>query len=164
MTRLYNRESGTICWHSTKAKQVTFRYLVLELQGNVIGFACLVFVRSSSWSDAVDIQHLPQMVDLLVAPTHRSQGLGTHFIHQLEQIAMGQGQTKLYVEVDPILNPRAHRLYLRLGYQALQSEPYLKHWEFTDSAGGVHAGDDWIIDLVKNLGVRLAAQRSSNCE
>ena len=133
------------------AQQPTFRYLVVEVQNQVIGFGCLVFARPSSWSDSVDIDHLPQMVDLLIAPIHRGQGRGTYLIQKLEQIALGQGETNMYVAVDPIDNPRAHKLYHRLGYQALQNEPYLKHWEFTDSSGVVHAGDDWIIDLVKNL-------------
>ena len=133
------------------AQQPTFRYVVLALQKKVIGFGCLVFVRPSSWSDAADTHHLPQIVDLLVAPSQRGRGRGTFLIQQLEQLATDQGQTKLYVTVDPIHNPRAQQLYQRLGYQALQSAPYLKHWEFIDSAGMVHAGDDWIIDLVKEL-------------
>ena len=91
------------------------------------------------------------MVDLFIAPAHRSKGLGTHLIHQLEKITARHGQTELYVAVDPIHNPLAAALYRRLGYQALQSEPYMKHWAFTDSSGVVHMGDDWIIDLVKKL-------------
>lgn len=39
----------------------SFRYLVLERVSNVIGFACLVFVRPSGWSDANDTAHLPQI-------------------------------------------------------------------------------------------------------
>jgi len=53
--------------------------------------------------------------------------------------------------VDPLNNPRAHALYRRLGYRQLQTEPYLKHWEFADSDGNLHAGDDWTVDMAKPL-------------
>ena len=134
------------------AQKATFRYLVMLDDENVIGFACLVYQRPSYWSDANDEKYLPQIVDLQIEETHRGHGYGSEFVCQIEKIAAETRSKQLYVAVDPINNPRAHALYLRLGYQAVQSKPYRKFWRFTDSRGHLHSGEDWIIDLVKDLG------------
>ena len=133
------------------AKLFAFRYLVLEEDANLIGFACLVFTRPESWSDAGDTRHLPQIVDLQIEPQLRGKGYGTYLISELEQLVIQQGYNEIYLAVDPINNLRAYSLYQRLGYQQLQKEPYLKHWEFIDSGGVLHRGDDWIVDMVKRL-------------
>ncbi|MFH1086283.1 MAG: GNAT family N-acetyltransferase [Chloroflexota bacterium] len=133
------------------AQSPTFRYLVLERAGDVIGFACLVYARPSYWSDAHDVTHLPQIVDVRVAPTLRGRGYGSYLILAAEQLAARKGCVCIYVAVDPLHNPRAQALYRRLGYAPLQSEPYLKHWEFVDSGGQRHVGDDWLLDMVKPL-------------
>ncbi len=128
-----------------------FRYLVLVKEGTAIGFACLVFVRPPTWSDAGDTAHLPQIVDLLVAPEHRRRGYGSFFIRGMETIAKGSGNDSLYISVDFPANPEAHALYLRLGYRQIQPEPYLKHWHFTDSGGEHHQGDEMVVDMVRSL-------------
>jgi GNAT superfamily N-acetyltransferase len=128
-----------------------FRYLVLLRDQEVIGFALLVFRRPASWSDANDTQHLPQIVDLQVAESQRGQGYGSAFVRALEGEAARAGYQQLYLAVGPADNPRAYALYQRLGYQQLQPQPYLKAWEFTDSGGDRHRGEDWIVDMVKPL-------------
>jgi hypothetical protein len=60
----------------------------------------------------------------------------------------------MHVAVDPVENPRAYQLYLRLGYQPLQQEPYRSRWQFTDSDGDVHHGEDFQIDLRKSMSNR----------
>jgi len=133
------------------AEKAGFRYLVLVVDESVIGFACLASRRPSYWSDANDQQHLPQIVDLQVEESHRGRGYGSEFIRLVERIATEAGNTCLYLSVDPLTNPRAHALYLRLGYRPEQSKPYRKAWQFTDSLGNIHGGEDWIVDLVKQL-------------
>jgi GNAT superfamily N-acetyltransferase len=128
-----------------------FRYLVLLMDEKIIGFACLVFVRPAHWSDADDEQHLPQIVDLKVSESFRGRGYGSEFIGAIERIAAEVGYKQLYIGVEPLTNPRAYALYQRIGYQQLQSEPYRKTWEFTDSGGTLHRGEDWVVDMVKQL-------------
>ncbi|HZT41167.1 MAG TPA: GNAT family N-acetyltransferase [Chthonomonadaceae bacterium] len=128
-----------------------FRYLVLLRGPEVIGFACLVFRRPSSWSDANDRQHLPQVVDLQVAEGQRGRGYGSAFLHAIEQETVQAGYKQLYLAVEPLANARVYALYERLGYRPLQPEPYLKHWEFIDSSGDKHQGEQWIVDMVKPL-------------
>lgn len=136
------------------AESPTFRYLVLVKDDEVIGFACLVFVRPSSWSDADDRSNLPQIVDLLVSVSQRSRGYGSYFIQQLEQIAAQNGSRSLYIPVDFPANEGAHALYRRLGYQQIQPPPYLIHWELTDSEGHIHQGDDWRVDMIKSVMIK----------
>lgn len=132
-------------------KPTSFRYLVLEQASHVIGFACLVFVRPRTWSDAHDASHLPQLVDVLIAPALRGQGYGSYLVSALEQMAAQLGSGETFLAVDPQNNPRAYALYKRVGYRPIQMKPYLKHWEFVDSAGNLHLGDDWTVDMVKSL-------------
>ena len=133
------------------AQDASFHYLVLIADENIIGFACLVYRRPSYWSDAKDEKYLPQIVDLQIEESRQGHGYGSEFIHLLETIAAKAGSKHLYLSADPVNNPRAHALYLRLDYQPVQSEPYRKLWQFTDSQGNLHSGEDWIIDLVKEL-------------
>lgn len=146
--------TGTEVIHQDRlrdAQDASFQYLVLLAEERVVGFACLVYRRPAYWSDATDEDHLPQIVDLQIEESQRGRGYGSAFIRLLEKLAAEAGSTHLYVGVDPVDNPRAHALYLRLGYQPLQLRPYRRVWQFTDSQGKLHRGQDWIIDLVKEL-------------
>jgi GNAT superfamily N-acetyltransferase len=90
-------------------------------------------------------------MDLYVAEAHRGQGIGSAIVRQMEEIAVGQGCAELFLSVDPQENARAHTLYTRLGYRALQVEPYRDRWRFVDSEGRVHEGEEWLVDMVKTL-------------
>ena len=127
------------------------RYLVLVADDELLAFACLVYRRPASWSDAGDTRHLPQLVDVQVAAARRGQGYGTALLQAIEQLVAAAGGRLLYLSVEPEANPRALALYRRLGYQPLQAEPYRTEWSFVDSAGVAHGGEEWIVDMVKHL-------------
>jgi GNAT superfamily N-acetyltransferase len=133
------------------ARWGSLRYLVMLVDGDLIGFACLIFRRPAYWSDAADTQNLPQMVDLQVAKARRGQGWGSAFVGAVERAALEAGYDQLYLSVEPLHNPRAFALYQRLGYRALQAEPYQKAWAFTDSSGKLQSGEDVVLDMVKTL-------------
>ena len=133
------------------AYQPGFRYLVLELDHCVIGFVCLVFVRPRYWSDGDRAEHLPTAIDFSIDSSLRGRGYGSFLLGEVEKLAAQSAAKQLYVWVDPVHNPRAHALYLRLGYQPLQENPYPFHWEFVDSEGDPHSGDSWRLDMVKAL-------------
>ena len=135
------------------AQGTGFRYLVLLIDQEIIGFACLVIRRPAHWSDASDTHHLPQIVDLQVKESQRGQGYGSHFVRAMERIVSEAGYRQLYMSVEPLNNPRAYALYQRLGYQQEQLEPYRKTWEFQDSEGKRHRGEDWVVDMVKQLDI-----------
>jgi GNAT superfamily N-acetyltransferase len=127
-------------------------YMVVENLRTIIGFGLLVFERPPTWPDAADSSRLPEMVDLLVTPNERGRGAGSFLIGRMEDTVRARGAARLHMGVDPVENPRAHQLYLRLGYTPMQTEPYRSHWKFTDSDGSVHEGDEWNVDMVKDLG------------
>jgi GNAT superfamily N-acetyltransferase len=133
------------------ARHPGFRYLVLQQDQQVVALACLVFQRPAYWSDGADVRCLPQIVDLQVLEGLRSQGYGSLFIRALEKLAAQAGYSQLFLSVEPLSNPRAHALYLRLGYRPLQSEPYLSSWMFLDSSGQAHRGEDWVVDMRRDL-------------
>lgn len=126
-------------------------YLLVAQAGRAVGFGMLIFERPPNWSDAKDTSRLPDIIDLFVSAACRSQGAGSYLITSMEDAARSRGYPKIYLGVDPVDNPRAHQLYLRLGYMPLQTEPYRLAWKFTDSGGIIHEGIDWRIDLVKDL-------------
>lgn len=133
------------------AEHPGFAYLVLERAQRVIGFVCLVFVRPRYWSDGASTDYLPTAIDFLVEPAWRGQGYGSYFLRTVETMAAVSGAAEFYLWVDPVENPRAYALYQRLGYRPIQDEPYPFHWDFVDSAGELHSGDSWRLDLVKAL-------------
>jgi GNAT superfamily N-acetyltransferase len=148
------KDSGSEVEHHDRLRDAQagyLRYLVLLLNQTVIGAVCLVFHRPPGWSDAADTQHLPQLVDLKVLPAYRGKSYGTAFISAIEHLAAEAGFSELYLSVEPRENSRAYALYLRLGYQPLQAQPQHKVWEFLDTAGKLHRGEDWVVDMVKIL-------------
>ena len=126
-------------------------YVVIEQDSDLLGFGLLVFERPPHWSDFGDRSRLPSVVDLWVRPECRGRGAGTCLLGWLEETARAKGYSRLFLGVDPIENPRAHRLYLRLGYRALRARPVLSSWRVTDSDGNTHEGTEWSLDMVKDL-------------
>ncbi len=124
------------------------RYMVAEQENTIIGFGLIVFKSPETWTK---MRVLPAIVDLYVKPDLRSQGIGTSMIHEMEKTAFKRGCSEIFIGVDPDFNQRAYSLYLRLGYEPLDKEPYLEHWSFTTSDGELREGDNWIIYLRKEL-------------
>jgi ribosomal protein S18 acetylase RimI-like enzyme len=137
-----------------EAQNDNFRYLVLLEGEKVIGYSLLVFRRPSGWSDAARTDCLPQINDLKVEESRRGQGFGSAFLGEMEKLAAAAGCRQIFLAVDPLNNIRAHSLYQRLGYRQIQLEPYHDTWLFTDSDGVVHSGEEWVVDMVKDLSIK----------
>jgi len=85
----------------------------------------------------------PDLSDLYVREMWRGRGVGTALLRFCEAEALRRGYARIGLAVNPTLNPRAHELYVRLGYVHDGGPPYLD---------GVYDGnEDWVIDLVKVL-------------
>ena len=130
------------------ADGIHLRYFVLQQGTELAGFGLLVFEQPDGWPE---VKLLPKMIDLWVRPGVRSQGIGSFMIGEMEAIARQRGHEGLHVSVDPEENQRAFSLYVRLGYEPLQKEPYLEEWSFTSSDGQRHEGRALNIDLCKRL-------------
>jgi GNAT superfamily N-acetyltransferase len=123
--------------------------LVAECKRAIVGFGLLVCARPPTWPIDAATLPLPQIIDLFVVKAFRGRGIGTSILCYMEQLAFNAGFGRLYLCVYPLDGPKAYDLYLRLGYQPMQAEPYRDHWRFIDSDGNVHEGEGWAIDMVK---------------
>jgi GNAT superfamily N-acetyltransferase len=95
------------------------------------------------WDGKSTAPGYPDLFDLYVHTSFRNQGIGTEILLECEQLVRDAGHKKLWLAVNPDLNPRAYALYQRLGYRAVSQEKYLD---------GVYNGvEDWVIDLEKSL-------------
>lgn len=124
------------------------RYLVVEIDGQAVGFGCLVLGRPQNWPE---MKHLPQMIDLRIREDLRCRGLGTLLIGEMEKAAKEAGHSEMRVGVDPENNARALSLYRRLGYTPIDPKPVEDRWEFVDSDGVRHAGVELLIHMKKPL-------------
>ena len=90
--------------------------------------------------------------DLWVAEDARGRGTGTDFIHRIEGMARGLGYRDLYLGVDPCADSRAFALYRRLGYKAIQAQPYRTTGVFCDASGTGRVRKEYLrLDMVKDL-------------
>ncbi len=147
LTEIKGAGSETV--HSMRlrdARAGDIRYLVVRLGEEPIGFGVLVLRRPDA-----DSQNLPEVDDLEIRDTLRGRGYGTALLSTIEQIARSYGFHQIYLQVEPVNNPRAYALYQRLGYQTEQTQPHYIAWEYVDSAGKLVRGEEWVIDMVKQL-------------
>jgi GNAT superfamily N-acetyltransferase len=127
----------------------TYQYLVAEIGQQIVGFGLLLLARPLDWADPLD--SFPILIDLFVAESFRSQGVGKALIDYVEVVAQRHGKPALYLSVEPDANPRALQLYRRLGFVPIHEHPYHNTWRFTDSDGMLHEGEEWVIDMRKQL-------------
>lgn len=112
-------------------------FLVLENNGRLVCFGLL------KWHGKSSPPEYPDMEDLYTMESERGKGYGSQLIVEMEMRALKKGCKKIGLAVNPTLNPRAKRLYERLGYVETGEPAYLD---------GVYNGtEDWVIDMEKNL-------------
>ena len=87
--------------------------LVAELEGVVVGFACLRVTRSLCYDFA-----LAELTELYVEEAHRRQGVGRALIEQAERVAQKQGSESLMLLTGG--RNSAQEFYRSSGYQVLQ--------------------------------------------
>jgi GNAT superfamily N-acetyltransferase len=96
-----------------------------------------------TWTGKATHPEYPDVSDLYVREELRGRGIGTALLHFAEAEAARRGYTRIGLAVNPTLNPRAHALYLRLGYAYEGGAAYLE---------GVYDGiENWVIDLEKRI-------------
>ena len=97
-----------------KAKPLAETALVAEVEGEVIGFACLRVTRSLCYDFA-----LAELTELYVDESHRRHGAGRALIERAERIAQQQGAESLMLLVGG-KNLTAQEFYRSVEYQELQ--------------------------------------------
>jgi GNAT superfamily N-acetyltransferase len=129
----------------------SLRCLALHRDDEIIGFGLLVFRRPEFWPGAGDSTRLPEIVGLGIRSSEQGRGYGSAFMRAIEAEAVKAGYRELYLASDPINNPHAFGFFQHLNYHALQTEPFLAAWQFYDSQGALHRGEDWLVNMVKYL-------------
>jgi GNAT superfamily N-acetyltransferase len=127
----------------------TMHYYIAAYDRRNVGFGVLLLEEPAGWTNSLN--RFPILADLFVAEAYRGRGVGRALILHMEAAARQHGASAIYLGVEPIANPRAHQLYLRLGYTPLQEQPYHNTWRFVDSAGVLHEGEESVIDMRKEL-------------
>ena len=87
---------------------------VIELNGKVIGFGTLKFS-----SDYINfrLQNIPEINDILIAPSDRNKGFGQAIVHALELEAKKLGHVVIGLAVGLYKDyGSAQRLYAKMGY------------------------------------------------
>lgn len=97
-----------------KAIPVAETALVAEIEGAVVGFACLRVTRSLCYDFA-----LAELTELYVEEGYRRRGVGRALIEQAERVAQGRGAESLTLLTGD-QNLTAQEFYRSLGYQILQ--------------------------------------------
>ncbi len=92
----------------------------------------------------------PWVVDLLVHPDHRSQGVGSALLRACEEAARAHGARRIGLGV-AITNVRARALYTRLGYRDAGLGEQLMTGSWQDDSGVTHVWEEDVTYLLKPL-------------
>ncbi len=87
---------------------------VAELEGTIVGFACLRITRSICYEFA-----LAELTELYIEETYRRRGVGRALMTQAELVALEHGAESLTLLTGG-KNLTAQDFYRSLGYQVLQ--------------------------------------------
>jgi len=93
-----------------RVKRLGAKFLVAEVEGEVVGFAIYRIERS--------LNIVGHLLNIAVHPNYRGRGIGSALLRQFEKEALDRGATHVYLEVRRS-NVRAQRFYLRWGYRVV---------------------------------------------
>ena len=120
------------------------RVFLVEKAGEAVGYVHAVFVRPPGTPGAGNPSGLPFLQSFLVKEGHRNQGAGSYLFAAVTRVIQARGYPSVYIVVD-LDNPRALRLYERLGFvrlpidfppEAIDDDPVIclvKHFDSEDS-------------------------------
>lgn len=120
-------------------RQAKGELLFLGLEQNM-QLVCFVLLK---WSGSQTQPDYPDLEDLFTRQGFRRRGHAAAIIHHAEVLAKQLGHDKLGVASRSDASAPERRLYQKLGYEPVGSNPYL---------GGVVNGQElWLVDLEKAL-------------
>lgn len=112
-------------------------FILLSDDGQPVSFVL------KKWKGKPTHSEYPDIEDLYTTESYRGRGYGTFLIKECERRAQERGYSKIGLAVNPKDNPKAKRLYEKLGYVHDGKSTYVD---------GVYDGvEDWVIDLEKEL-------------
>ena len=126
-------------------------YLVAWYNGVPIGHALLKWQGADEDQVASVLQGTcPDVEDLFVAESSRSQGVGRRLLDAAEHLVREHGFQRIGLSVG-VDNPRARALYEHLGYRDAGLGLLHEHGEYVDSSGCRRSWDETCVYLTKSL-------------
>ena len=126
-------------------------YLIAWYNGATIGHALLKWQGAEEDEVASRLQGTcPDVEDLFVLESFRSQGVGRQILEAAERLARERGLRHIGLSV-AVNNPRARVLYDRLGYRDAGLGPLHEHGEYVDASGRHRSWDEICVYLTKAL-------------
>ena len=111
----------------------TLMWIIQTPDSEIVGQA-FVMLKSNEHS-AADGENRAYVFAFRVKPPWRDKGIGTRLMHFIENDLFHRGYQFVTLNVAKE-NPNALRLYKRLGYKVVGSQPGI--WSFKDHTGKVH--------------------------
>lgn len=124
-------------------------YLVAWAGGEPVGNGELRWEGCAAPEVRAVLGDCPELNGLDVLAGLRGRGIGTALIRHAEALAARRDGDRIGLGVDDVGNPRAARLYARLGY--VPTVRYLDRWSYVDGDGVEHQQADPAVFLVKRL-------------
>jgi ribosomal protein S18 acetylase RimI-like enzyme len=124
----------------------TLIYIAETLEGKMIG---QVFIQLYSRnSDVADGRHRAYLFSFRIKPEYRSQGIGSFMLQFVEDQLLLRGFDSIRLNVARA-NVRARKLYERLDYRVIGSDPGL--WRYQDHLGEWHTVHEPAWKMLKKL-------------
>jgi GNAT superfamily N-acetyltransferase len=126
-------------------------YLIAWYNGAPIGHALLKWQGAEEDQVVSALQGMcPDVEDLLVLESFRSQGVGRQILDAAERLACERGFPHIGLSVGAG-SPRARSLYEHLGYRDAGLGPLHEHLEYLDASGQRQTWDETCVYLTKSL-------------
>ncbi len=101
------------------------------------------------WQGKPTHPQIPDIQSLRVHPDYRGAGIGSRLVRACEEYSQRKGHERISLSV-ALDNPRARRLYERLGY-AVAGPNYCDVWFYTDARGQNVRVEETVLDMIKEL-------------
>ena len=124
----------------------TLMWITQLPQGEIIGQA-FVMLRSSE-PHVADGKHRAYVFAFRIKPEWRNMGIGTTLMDHIENDLQQRGFQYVTLNVAKE-NPGALRLYQRLGYKIIGSQPGI--WSFKDHTGTIHHVEEPAWRMIKRI-------------
>ena len=125
-------------------------YFVAWVGELAVGHALIKWRGSDVETISSQLLGCPDIEDLYVVPDYREAGIGSSLLSHAERLAIRHGYRQIGLGVD-VTNPRARRLYERLGYSDSGFGEHRTSWYYLDREGREQLTTEVCNYLVKPL-------------
>lgn len=126
-------------------------YIGAFINNCAVGYVLLSLDNKEDVMPYTNNDKCADMIDLLIIEPLRNYGIGSQLILACEEICKEKGILCLGLDVNPEDNPKAKRLYEKMGYHTVGEIHLDGVYEYTDEQGNKGKYEDWCMDMIKFL-------------